>query len=137
MSNSGISGIGGINNINLTTVENNIKKVSDESFARVFEKAMEKKDEEKLREVCRQFEGILLSMLYSEMKKSALQSDLIPRSAARRIFEEMLDQKLMENAAERSSMGLADMLYNQLVKGLKRSDDTAGDNGIDNSSVGE
>lgn len=111
--------IAGVGNLNKTIIENYRRKAAEENFEASVRNAVEKKDERKLREVCQDFEGILLSIIYREMKATILKSDLLPESGERRIFEEMLDQKLMEEASKGRGLGLADMLYNQLSKQLK------------------
>ncbi|AGC67120.1 flagellar protein FlgJ [Thermoclostridium stercorarium subsp. stercorarium DSM 8532] len=110
-----IDGIGALN------VENTItyKQVSDEkSFEEVLKKAYTDGDKEKLREACREFEGILMGILFKQMKKTIPESSFVQKSYAREIFEEMLDEELINNASGR--LGIADMLYKQLSANLDR-----------------
>lgn len=91
-------------------------KISEDSFERRLQAAMDNGDKEKLRQVCRQFEGILLNMMYRQMKASVPKSELLPASAGREVFESMLDEKLMEEAAGSGSLGLGEILYEQLME---------------------
>lgn len=104
-------------------VENSINTtkntVSDTSFEDNLIQAMERKDEKALKEACSQFEGILLQIMYKQMKATVPKSSLIPRSMGTEFFEGMLDDKLVENASQTNSLGLADLLYKQLSKQIK------------------
>lgn len=93
--------------------------VSDASFEENLRSAMERKDEKALKEACNQFEGILLQMMYKQMKATVPKSSLFPEDAGTEFFESMLDDKLVENASQTSGIGLADLLYKQLSKQMK------------------
>lgn len=93
-------------------------QVSEESFEERLKSAMEKKDDKELKKVCQQFEGIMLNMLYKQMKATVPKSELIPGDAGREVFESMLDDKLVEEASKRNQMGLADALYKQLSRSM-------------------
>jgi len=93
--------------------------VDDASFENTLKSAMERKDEKALKEACTQFEGILLNMMYKQMKATVPKSTLIPKSYGTEYFEGMLDEKLVETASKSNSLGLADLLYKQLSKQLK------------------
>lgn len=113
-----IGGIGsGVpNNNSINTTRN---KVSDESFEKRLQKAMDEKDEQELKKACQDFEGILLGMMYKQMKASIPKSELIPSDAGREMFESMLDDALVEEASKGNGYGLGDALYRQLSARLK------------------
>jgi flagellar protein FlgJ len=75
------------------------------------------KDDEALKKVCREFEAILLSKMFKEMKKTVPDGGLIEKSLATEIFEEMYIDELSNEITEKSSLGLAEMLYEQFKKG--------------------
>ena len=56
-------------------------------------------------------------MMYKQMKKTVPKSDLFEQSAGREIFEEMLDEELMDDATQRG-VGVAEVLYKQLSLNL-------------------
>ena len=91
----------------------------DKGFADVLQKAYDDGDKEKLKEVCTQFESIMLSMMYKGMKATVPESSFLEESNAREIFDDMLDEELMKRASHRG-VGLADMLYRQLSKQMDR-----------------
>jgi len=93
--------------------------VSDTSFEENLRSAMEKKDDKALKEACTQFEGILLEIMYKQMKATVPKSSLFPKDSGTEFFESMLDEKLVENASKTNSLGLADLLYKQLSKQMK------------------
>lgn len=112
--------ISGINDkINNATVQNAKNKVGDDSFEKRLKSALDNKDEKELKKVCRDFEGILLNMMYKEMKASIPKSDLAPEDSGKEIFEGMMDDKLVEEASKSGRMGLGEMLYKQLSRQLK------------------
>ncbi len=105
-----IDGIG-INDIANTINKRQINE--DQSFEDILEKAYSDGDREKLKEACKSFEGIFMQIMYKQMKKTVPESDLLTKSTGREIFEDMLDDELINSAKERG-IGLADILYRQL-----------------------
>ncbi len=83
-------------------------------FDTFLEKA-QKGDGQELKKVCREFEGIILEMMYKQMKSSVAGADVLAETSGRRVFEEMLDEKMAEEASKGRGTGLADMLYKQLA----------------------
>ncbi|NJD03453.1 MAG: flagellar biosynthesis protein FlgJ [Ruminiclostridium sp.] len=96
------------------TVEAPLKQAGDKSFEDELKAAMDKSDDKELKNVCKQFEGIMLNILYKQMKATINRSDLIEPDPGREIFESMLDESMMEKASQSSTLGLADSLYKQL-----------------------
>lgn len=91
-------------------------RASDDDFARRLEKAARENDERELKKACQEFEAIMLDMLYKQMKATVIKSDLLEEDPGREIFESMLEEKLMEQASKRGSLGLAESLYKQLSR---------------------
>ena len=50
------------------------------------------------------------------MRDTVIKSDLLEEDPGREIFESMLEEKLMEQASKRGSLGLAESLYKQLSR---------------------
>ncbi len=93
--------------------------VVEKSFESALDAAVNSKDDQKLKDVCKDFESILMNMMYKGMKATVPKSELIPEQSGRDIFESMLDDELVEQAAKRSSFGLAETLYKQLSQQVK------------------
>jgi len=111
-----------IGRIAQTYVNNSIETtkgtVVQDSFEKRLQDAVANRDEQQLKEACKEFESIMLSMMYKQMKSAIPKSDLIPSDAGRDIFESMLDEALMEEASKGRGVGLADVLYKQLSRNL-------------------
>ncbi|TYQ14616.1 UNVERIFIED_CONTAM: flagellar protein FlgJ [Acetivibrio alkalicellulosi] len=112
-----------IGRINDKTINNSLvtpKEVAgDDEFEKRLLSAYGKKDEEALKKVCKEFEGLLLGMIYKQMKATVPKGGLIPPQAGREIFESMLDDKIIEEASKNRSYGLAEDLYKQLSRNLR------------------
>lgn len=65
-----------------------------------------------------EFEGLLLNMVYKQMRATVVKSNLIPKPMGREIFESMLDDELVKEASKDRSYGLAEELYKQLSRNL-------------------
>ncbi len=85
-----------------------------EEFKLQLEKAFEKQDKEDLKKVCSDFETIFMKMLYKEMKATIPESDFMPKTFAREVFEEMHEEEIISKVANGKGMGLGDMLFKQL-----------------------
>lgn len=112
--------IDGFGQINPVDVLNTSKVKTDETeFESILRKAYDEGDKAKLKEACDAFETIMLQMMYKQMKATIPEGGFIEKSNARTIFEDMLDEKLMENASKRG-MGISDMMYKQLSANMDR-----------------
>jgi len=109
--------ISGINSATVNnTIDNAKANATDGNFEAELQKAYTTKDKQALRKVCDDFESIMLSMMYTQMKATVPKSDLMPDDSGKAIFDSMLDDQLMENASKTQSFGLSDMMYKQLSK---------------------
>lgn len=100
------------------TVRGQRTDISDDNFETKLQRAVENKDQQKLKEACREFEGMLLGIMYKQMRATVFKSDLIPSDYGREIFEEMLDEEITKEASKGVNLGLADELYRQLERNL-------------------
>lgn len=84
--------------------------------ARQLRKAQEQKRyEAKVREACRGFETMFLSMMYRQMRATVPDNTLFGNSNSQKIWQSMLDDSLMEEVSKAGGVGLADMIYKQLT----------------------
>lgn len=76
-------------------------------------------DDEKLMEVCKEFEGIFLNMMLKEMKKTVPDTGLIEKSQGSKIFEEMYMEELSNEVSKGDNgIGIAKMMYDQFKRGV-------------------
>jgi flagellar protein FlgJ len=101
------------------TVKINKQNSNENSFKFELIKAMEENDEESLKRACQDFEAYFLNVVFKEMRNSIPKGDLIPKSMAQQTYEEMLDQEISKEGAKSGSIGLADLMYNQLSMNMK------------------
>lgn len=84
--------------------------------AQQLRKAQEQKRyEAKVREACRGFETMFLSMMYRQMRATVPDNTLFGKSNSQKIWQSMLDDSLMEEVSKAGGVGLADMIYKQLT----------------------
>ena len=89
-----IDGFGQINPID--TIKTNKANTEATEFEGVLKKAFDDGDKKKLRDACDEFESVMLQILYKQMKATIPESGLVEKSSARTMFEDMLDETLME-----------------------------------------
>jgi flagellar protein FlgJ len=73
-----------------------------------------KKELEKLKKACSDFESIFMHQMLKEMRKTVKKTGLIHGGQAEEIFSDMLDQE----RAKTMTIGLGDMLFMQLSKAI-------------------
>jgi len=73
---------------------------------------------ERLKDLCAQFESFFYHMILKAGRSSSIESDLIKKTKGEEIFTSMLDSKVAEVAAENTSGGLKEILFNYLEKKL-------------------
>lgn len=102
------------------TVENaKFTKQTEElnKFQDVLKEASEKANEEdeKLKEMCNEFEKYFLQQVYKSMKKTVNYDNwLLNGGQGEEIFSEMLEEKYIDAAVAQGGVGLAQKLYEQL-----------------------
>lgn len=90
---------------------------TEESFEKLLQKAQSEKDNEQLKEACREMEAYFIQQLYKTMKTSTqLGEGIIPKGQYEETFEDMLIEEQSKEATKAGGIGLADMLYKQLSK---------------------
>jgi len=112
--------IGGINNNMVDfSVDNAKSQVKTDEFEGRLKKAYTEKDDKQLKKVCKNFEQIMLNMMYKQMRASIPKSNLLEDDSAKDTFEDMYYDKITEDIANGPGMGLGDMLYKSLSKDMK------------------
>lgn len=100
-------------NANARIFQKQVSETGD--FDNVLQKALTQDDKIQLKDACREFESLFLSMMYKQMRATIPKSELLPASFARETFETMLDEELAKKASQGTGMGVGQMLYNQLM----------------------
>lgn len=89
----------------------------DIDFAETLQKAMDEKDDKKLKEACEQIETYMLTSLFKQMKESTkMGEELIPKGDYEQMFESQMIEKQCESMVKSGGIGLADMMYKQMSK---------------------
>jgi Rod binding domain-containing protein len=69
---------------------------------------------ERLKKAAKEFEGIMLEMMFKEMRKTVPESPLFGKSNARDIYTDMLDSQYVRLVTDHGGLGLAKLLVRQL-----------------------
>ena len=90
---------------------------AQQAFEKLLEKAQQGKNDETLKEACREMEAYFIQQLFKTMKTSTqLGEGIIPKGQHEGIFEDMLIEEQSKEATKAGGIGLADMLYKQLSR---------------------
>lgn len=75
--------------------------------------------DKKLQSACEGFEEMFLNLMYSKMRDTVPENKLFGSSNGEKIMQSMLDSEMTKQMAKAGGVGLADMLYTQLIKEKK------------------
>lgn len=70
---------------------------------------------DQMKEACQGFEAILLQQMIRKMRATVPEGGLVPKSAGTKILEEMMDEQLAQELAKTGSVGIADLLFQQIT----------------------
>jgi len=90
--------------------------IQSDDFEKILEQARKDKDDEKLKEACRELETVFVNMIFKRMRATVPQGGLVQENMGQEIFQSMLDEELAQKASDGEGIGIAKMLYNQLSK---------------------
>ena len=71
-------------------------------------------DDDKLREAANDFEAIFIQQMLKTMRKTSFESDLLPKSEGEKVFQSLLDEQYALLSSKSGSLGLSEMIYQQL-----------------------
>lgn len=115
--------VGSVNSIkNLNNAQNTSAKAADDEFEKRLKAAAESGDDTALKEVCKDFEGIFVSMMFKQMRSTVPKSDYLSSDSATDMYNSMLDDELCKVASKRG-IGLGDMMYKQMSKQYGKQED--------------
>lgn len=76
----------------------------------------QKKSPEKLKKTCRDFESIFLTYMLKTMRSGVAESGTVGKSHESNMLYAMFDEKLSEQMADSGGIGLAEILFAQLME---------------------
>ena len=74
----------------------------------------------KLRETSSEFEAIFMKQMLKTMRESSFESNLLPTSEGEKMFRSLLDEQYAKLSAKSGSLGLGEMIYQQLKSNLDK-----------------
>ena len=77
-------------------------------------------DDTRLREAANDFEAIFIQQMLKTMRKTTFESDLLPKSEGEKVFQSLLDEQYALLSAKSGSLGLGEMIYQQLKTNFEK-----------------
>lgn len=78
-------------------------------------------EEEKIGELGRQFETVLLRQILRDAQKTVFKSSILSESAATSVYQDMIAEQFADSISRSGSLGLGDSLRRQLTRELSAS----------------
>jgi len=69
-----------------------------------------------IRERCQDFEAIYIQSLFKAMRQTIPDGGLFTRDTAHEIYQDMLDSEIATEISRRQGLGLADKMYEQIMR---------------------
>ena len=85
-----------------------------EHLRRTARKTAEAETDEELMSACKEFEAYFLEQVFKEMQKTVHRNDDSSQNSLMEYFEDRYVQQIAEDSTETNSLGLAQMLYEQM-----------------------
>jgi Rod binding domain-containing protein len=73
-------------------------------------------EEQKVAELSRQFEAVLLRQIFKDVQKTVIQSGVTPPSAGHDIYQDMVTTQLADTISKSGSFGFAHSLQHELTR---------------------
>lgn len=110
--------VSGLTNLLQVEIDNaNIDRTTG-NFQDILDNAIKSRDNEKLKQLCKDFEAIMVSMVIKSMREAIPKDGIIPDSLGQEVFQSMLDDEYAELMVQNQDFGIAQQLYNQLTAKL-------------------
>lgn len=108
----------GNNIIDYDTIKGKTQEAKQGEFQSALDKAVKEKDEKKLKETCRDLEAVFINMMFSQMRSTIQTDELFGGGYAEDMYQDMLYEKYADEASKSGGIGIAEILYQQLSKGM-------------------
>lgn len=73
-------------------------------------------DQGGMEKACKDFESLFVTYLMKEMRDTIPENDLFGGGSAEKIYTSMLDGEVAKHVSNQRSIGLSDMLLDQMIK---------------------
>lgn len=73
-------------------------------------------ERKKLMEVSKSFEAVFMNQMITAMRKTVTKGNLVPEGQGEKIYQSMLDSEYSQKMSQSGQMGLAKMIYHQLLR---------------------
>ncbi|MGR6835632.1 rod-binding protein [Syntrophomonas erecta] len=90
------------------------KKNQNPDFTAVLNQARQAQDDKKLRQACQDLESVFINQVVESMRAAIPRNSLMGNSFALETFESMLFTEYSREMSRTASLGIADMIYQQL-----------------------
>ncbi|HWQ30832.1 MAG TPA: rod-binding protein [Negativicutes bacterium] len=110
----------GNNIIDYGTIKGKTQEAKQGEFQSALDKAIGEKDGKKLKETCMDLEAVFINMMFSQMRSTVQKDELFGGGYAEDMYQDMLYEKYADEASKSGGIGIADMLYQQLSKGMNK-----------------
>ena len=74
------------------------------------------KEDKKLMETCKEFEAVLLTNLFKQMRGTVEEEDMFGNTRDREMFNSMLDEERAKAWSQSGGIGLATVMYEQMKR---------------------
>ena len=86
----------------------------------------------KLRKAAGDFEAIFVRQILKSMRSTLTSGGMFGSGSVGEIYSDMMDNAISEKIAERGDMGLADIIYKQIVKSIESENESSTDKNYKN-----
>ncbi len=86
----------------------------------------------KLRKAAGDFEAIFVRQILKSMRSTLTSGGMFGSGSVGEIYSDMMDNAISEKIAERGDMGLADIIYKQMVKSIESENESSTDKNYKN-----
>ncbi|MBN2644235.1 MAG: rod-binding protein [Desulfuromonadaceae bacterium] len=83
--------------------------------AKLTQAAKNKRDDAALEQTCKEFEAVMVQMMFKTMRGSQPVEGIIDMGMAGEVYRDLYDGEVARELAHRQSMGLGHQLYRQLA----------------------
>ncbi len=107
---------------NMASSEYEKNKIED--FEAALNEASKNNNKDEIKKVAQDFEAFFIKTIFKSMREtSKLSESLIEKSFDREMYEQMMDEKMAEDISQGRGIGLAEKLYEQMIKQYGASDE--------------
>ncbi len=80
-----------------------------------------------LKEACQAFESVFVTYMLQKMRGTVSEGGMLEGGPGQSMYKEMLDEEYAKSISESGNLGLADLMYQQLITGLHQPQVAASD----------